>query len=194
MASPKKPTRAAAPKAAAKTKTKEKAVAKPAAKAAKPAARHTPPAPSPAPAAAPTPKPTIILTAADREWLNGIRDGLIQRRQAITNVVQANREMLAANEGDPSDIADRASDGFEDELTAGLLTIEANQLELIDAAIARIDKGEYGLCIDCVKPIPRKRLEVLPFAKRCLKCEGDRERRQNFGESAEDSEEEEELD
>ena len=43
-------------------------------------------------------------------------------------------------------------------------------------AIARMDGGIYGICVRCGKPVPRKRLEILPFAKRCLKCEGEKER------------------
>lgn len=119
---------------------------------------------------------TIPAAFTDTAWLASVRETLLQRRTALTNVVQSNREQLASNEGDPADIADRASNGFEDELTAGLLSLEANQLEEIDAALQRVDRGTYGICLTCEKPIPRKRLEILPFAKRCLKCEGDKER------------------
>jgi DnaK suppressor protein len=76
-----------------------------------------------------------------------------------------------------SDVSDQASEGYGDELAVGLIAIEAAQLEDIEAAIARIDNGTYGLCLDCEKPIPKKRLEVLPFARRCLACEGMREHR-----------------
>ncbi|MFQ5411482.1 MAG: TraR/DksA family transcriptional regulator, partial [Phycisphaerae bacterium] len=75
-----------------------------------------------------------------------------------------------------ADVSDRASEGFEDELAMGLMRIEAGQIDEIEAAIRRIDDGVYGLCADCGKPIPRKRLEVLPFAQRCLNCKDTRER------------------
>ena len=70
----------------------------------------------------------------------------------------------------------------------GLIAIEAAQLDDIEAAIARIDDGSYGLCQDCGRPIPRKRLEVLPFARRCLNCEGANERRVRTIEPEEDEE------
>ena len=63
-----------------------------------------------------------------------------------------------------------------DELAAGLLSIESAQLDEIEGALERLDRGRYGLCVDCSKPIPRKRLEILPFARRCLPCEGNKER------------------
>ena len=177
MAPSRKPIRPSAAKPVAKTKPREKPAAKPAAVTrtqvalAKPAARPaTPPPPAPAKPAAP------VVPPFDKEFLDNIRVVLLQRRAQINSVVQAGQSQLAANEGDPSDIADRASDGFEDELTAGLLSIEASQLDEVDAAIARMDGGVYGICVRCGKPVPRKRLEILPFARRCLKCEGEKER------------------
>ncbi|MCK6457809.1 MAG: TraR/DksA C4-type zinc finger protein [Phycisphaerae bacterium] len=150
----------------------------------------------------PTPKPKVEEkpvvkkpkeTATDREWMNSIREALLQRRAAITSVVKSNRNQLADNQGESADIADRASDGFEDELAAGLLSIETAQLEEINAALERIDKGAYGVCVNCQKPIPRKRLEVLPFAKRCLKCEGMKEQAARMAPPSTD-EDESELD
>lgn len=202
MPSAKKPSRSSPAKPTAKAKggaskpaeKKEKPVEKPHAKpaAAKEAREVKETKEVVRPVKEKEPPPNIILTAADREWLAGIREALFQRRAAINSVVAANRDQLAANEGDPSDIADRASDGFEDELTAGLLTIESAQLEQIDEALARIEKGIYGVCLDCNKPIPRKRLDVLPFAKRCLKCEGESERRRMMGHPGGPDEEDEE--
>lgn len=42
---------------------------------------------------------------------------------------------------------------------------------LIRAALAKIDRGEYGTCEDCCRPIAAKRLAVAPEALRCLGCE-----------------------
>lgn len=43
----------------------------------------------------------------------------------------------------------------------------------IDFAIARIEKGQYGSCIDCNKPIPIERLNAFPPALRCVACKED---------------------
>ncbi len=40
----------------------------------------------------------------------------------------------------------------------------------ISAALARIDKDEYGFCQSCEEPINRKRLEVDPTALLCIEC------------------------
>jgi RNA polymerase-binding transcription factor DksA len=40
----------------------------------------------------------------------------------------------------------------------------------IDAALARIDAGTYGRCVTCGAAIPEERLELRPFAGRCVTC------------------------
>ena len=40
----------------------------------------------------------------------------------------------------------------------------------VEAAIARIDEGEYGYCISCGEAIPAKRLEIDPTVAACIAC------------------------
>ncbi|MGB8932897.1 MAG: TraR/DksA C4-type zinc finger protein [Anaeromyxobacteraceae bacterium] len=48
-------------------------------------------------------------------------------------------------------------------------------LERIDAALARMDQGIYGACVDCGEEIEGRRLRALPHAIRCQGCEEARE-------------------
>ena len=43
-------------------------------------------------------------------------------------------------------------------------------LRRVELALARLERGEYGLCVDCDEPINPKRLEVDPAAERCIGC------------------------
>ena len=43
-------------------------------------------------------------------------------------------------------------------------------VEEIDAALAKLDAGTYGLCENCRNPIPEARLEALPQARLCVRC------------------------
>jgi DnaK suppressor protein len=45
------------------------------------------------------------------------------------------------------------------------------ELNEIEAALARIGEGTYGLCVDCGEEISRARLKGDPAAKRCNTCE-----------------------
>lgn len=44
------------------------------------------------------------------------------------------------------------------------------RLQLIEAALGRLDSGEYGFCTDCGEDIPAKRLEIDPTTTRCVDC------------------------
>lgn len=66
---------------------------------------------------------------------------------------------------------EEASDEVEEFITR--LPIEQSfetTLKSIEEALERIKKGGYGICSNCKKNIPTKRLEVLPETDRCLKC------------------------
>ena len=212
MATPKK-TGPKKPNTAAKIAVKAKPIAKPAAKAKAPAAtkpkveakpkpapvvQRRPDLPRPLPAMRPRPERIVIepepiepqKPQVDEAWIKQMRELLTMQRQRLVSVVASTQAHMAEKSGDLADISDRASEGFEDELAVGLMAIEAAQLEDINEAIERIDNGTYGVCVDCKRAIPRKRLEVLPFAKRCLACEGLSERR---GRAAEAEDEEDEL-
>lgn len=45
------------------------------------------------------------------------------------------------------------------------------ELKRIDAALARLAAGDYGICADCGSAIPARRLEAIPWAERCVACE-----------------------
>ena len=57
------------------------------------------------------------------------------------------------------------------EIAAGEIGHDTELLRAIQAAITRVEEGSYGLCTDCGKPIPEKRLKALPWAPRCVACQ-----------------------
>tara|TARA_B100000700_G_scaffold288859_2_gene345733 strand:- start:845 stop:1276 length:432 start_codon:yes stop_codon:yes gene_type:complete len=46
------------------------------------------------------------------------------------------------------------------------------RLMQIEAALQRIESGDYGICEGCDDEIPPKRLEIDPAARRCVNCAG----------------------
>jgi DnaK suppressor protein len=53
-----------------------------------------------------------------------------------------------------------------------------SELREIEEALARLERGEYRLCVDCGSAVPYVRLAALPQAARCTRCESERERAQ----------------
>lgn len=54
---------------------------------------------------------------------------------------------------------------LEDLGAAGLL-----EIRMIEAALQRIARGEYGTCVVCGDPISQERLDVLPQTPKCRNC------------------------
>ena len=48
---------------------------------------------------------------------------------------------------------------------------EVRQLRQLDAALAAVKDGSYGVCVDCEEPIASRRLELVPEADRCVVCQ-----------------------
>lgn len=45
------------------------------------------------------------------------------------------------------------------------------RLQIVKQAFKSLKKGSYGICGKCGKPIPERRLEIVPEARFCVKCE-----------------------
>lgn len=65
-------------------------------------------------------------------------------------------------------LADHATDLVDRELDHSLGENAGNVVAEIDAALARIDDGTYGLCSKCGAAIPEERLDAVPYATLCL--------------------------
>ncbi len=65
-------------------------------------------------------------------------------------------------------LGDIATATFDREMASTLEENSVHVLAEIDAALARIDEGTYGLCVRCGKPIGQERLEALPWATLCI--------------------------
>ena len=75
-----------------------------------------------------------------------------------------------------NNLADQATDLFEREIDWSLEENSEHVLADIDAALARIEAGTYGLCEGCGRPIAEARLEALPWATLCLEDKRKEER------------------
>lgn len=46
-----------------------------------------------------------------------------------------------------------------------------SQLDKVNKALSRLEKGEYGICKKCSRKIPENRLAIMPTADLCISCE-----------------------
>jgi DnaK suppressor protein len=73
------------------------------------------------------------------------------------------------------DAADASASDLEQYFGMALAEMAARALRQVDEALARLERGDYGFCMDCGEKISHKRLNALPFALRCRECEELRE-------------------
>jgi len=68
--------------------------------------------------------------------------------------------------------ADLASETFERERDLAIGESVEHVLQKVISALEKIDRGTYGRCDACGRPIKKARLKALPFATLCLECQG----------------------
>ena len=64
-----------------------------------------------------------------------------------------------------------ASQVFAQQRDLALRDRNLQHLELVEAALARLDAGTYGACTSCGRPISPERLEAIPWAAFCIDCQ-----------------------
>ncbi len=103
-----------------------------------------------------------------------VRKKLIGMRQAILSEAKAEVDQILSEEdkfNGVSDDGDFADVAFRDAMQASKLTRHRLQLRDIEEALRKIELGTYGICDDCEEEIPIGRLNVMPFALRCVDCQ-----------------------
>lgn len=68
------------------------------------------------------------------------------------------------------DSAELATQSENNEVLDYLGNAARMERERVSEAIARIDKGEYGICELCGEPIKVERLKAVPYTSMCVKC------------------------
>ena len=97
---------------------------------------------------------------------------LIDRLKARRAELVADIEEIADALDDPApkDWEDQASERQGDEVLAALGEHDRDEVRRIDAALARAEKGEYGICVKCGNDISPERLDAVPETPFCKTC------------------------
>ncbi|MBN2211001.1 MAG: TraR/DksA C4-type zinc finger protein [Sedimentisphaerales bacterium] len=120
---------------------------------------------------------TPLRSPLTEEQLIHFRSLLLQRRREILGDVdimsggdgRGNRQDSSGDLSSmPIHMADIGTDNYEQEFTLGLIESDRKQLEDIDRALAKIPRGEYGVCEGTNRPISLTRLEARPEARYCI--------------------------
>ena len=130
------------------------------------------PPPRPIPEAVPTDgKPRKNQAGMNTKELEHFRSLILEkRRELVGDMVSMESEALRTSGGSnlsnlPLHMADQGTDNYEQEFTLGLVEKDRNLLRELNAALAKIQNGTYGICEGTGKPITKVRLEAQPWAR-----------------------------
>ena len=113
----------------------------------------------------------------DKKRIKHYQEKLIAKRRALTGVVTSTEDYEREAGLDVSqDPADIASNAYTKDLLFSQSTNERNILKLVEDALQRIDAGGYGYCAACEEEIQERRLDAVPWARHCIKCQDLQER------------------
>jgi RNA polymerase-binding protein DksA len=110
-----------------------------------------------------------IMTLAEIRKFKAIL--LVKRSEILGDITSMEAQSLRRQISDlsrlPIHMADLGTDNYEIENTLGLMDSERKLIVEIDDALDRIENGTYGICEGTGQPIPKERLEAMPWARYC---------------------------
>jgi len=113
-----------------------------------------------------------------KEELEHFKQILLKKREEILEMLESHRQSLIESAmqndkpvGTPYSIhMEYGTETEEREKTMFFIAREEKMLNYIDAALMRIERGTYGVCISCGKLIDKRRLEAVPHTQLCIEC------------------------
>ncbi len=109
-----------------------------------------------------------------------LRGDVEQMREEAFSGAQSGNDQRSSNH-----MAEMGSDAWDLEFSLQLVESDQNVLEEIAHAMKKLDDGSFGLCEQCLEQgrgesksrIARARLQAIPYARNCIECEREKEKR-----------------
>ena len=100
-----------------------------------------------------------------RKMLAEKKESILHKLNELTNESKEMESDVA------QDVVDKAETSYTKEFLLSLSDADREQLLLIDEALRRLRRDEFGICQLCQQEIGRKRLEVIPWTPYCIDCQ-----------------------
>lgn len=102
--------------------------------------------------------------------LERFKKRLLKLKAEILKIIQSH-EQEESNTEHSIDEVDQASELMEKMMDFTMSSNFRTNIKKVEEALKRIEKGEFGKCMNCNNEIPIKRLEILPFTQYCIECQ-----------------------
>jgi RNA polymerase-binding transcription factor DksA len=115
------------------------------------------------------------MNTLDKNSMHSLKIWLLAREtELLAEIDSGQKAGEAAAAADTSEVNDQEEQASKRERTTIQdAEVQRDNNELVDvrAALARMNDGNYGACIDCGQPINPQRLGATPSAARCMACQ-----------------------
>jgi DnaK suppressor protein len=103
-------------------------------------------------------------------------ESLLRAKRIEVSAALRNRDEIVVEKA--SDDLDQVQLMSERELAIRNLARDSNLHRQISSALARIEKGVYGVCLHCEEDISVRRMKAVPWAAFCISCQEQIDRRE----------------
>ncbi|HET8724466.1 MAG TPA: TraR/DksA family transcriptional regulator [Anaeromyxobacteraceae bacterium] len=108
-----------------------------------------------------------------REVLDAARARLERRRAELVALIRDGNAGISQIRSEREiEFGDEAQSEEEQERIARVGEVESAELTRVEAALARVEAGTWGICATCGEAIEPRRLEASPWAVLCAGCAG----------------------
>ena len=92
------------------------------------------------------------------------------RTKIVGDVEKAHHNKKSSEVEQMADISDDAARSYGSKLQGDLEEHEWFKLKQVEAALKKVEDGEYGICEQCKQEILETRLEIMPYTEFCIQC------------------------
>ena len=99
----------------------------------------------------------------DKRRIEQYKNRLLEKQEEL-------RQLVVKSEQDGRE-ADEAANSYAKEFLFHQSDDQRRILQLVEEALHRIAKGDFGSCVACEKDVQKKRLKAVPWARHCIGCQ-----------------------
>ncbi len=111
--------------------------------------------------------PQLVFGVMDKRTLDQFGKAMRAQRDELQSRLTRTKEGRV----DAKDEGDRAAASVASEMSAAQQSQAHRMIRALNAAIARLEAGNFGQCLNCGQEIELKRLRALPWARYCVTCQ-----------------------
>ncbi len=104
------------------------------------------------------------------DQMDFLKTAVRNKRSELALAIRTQSAQLSVCEGE-HDVLDRMQSMSRRDESVAVMSTLTRTLADVDAALLAMKEGSYGTCAECERPIASRRLEAIPWASHCIRCQ-----------------------